>query len=78
MVWINNRIKKTVNISNNHNYSINEEKINKKEYIYGSEYQNLKSRIHDKLLNSIDLSILESLDQHVLRQEISHLADPGT
>jgi pilus assembly protein CpaF len=75
MVWVNSRIKKNVSIPNSHTSSINEEKLSKKDYIYGSEYQNLKSRIYDKLLDSIDLSLLESLEQNVLWQEISKMTE---
>jgi pilus assembly protein CpaF len=75
MVWVNSRIKKTLNASSRHTSSINEEKLDKKDYIYGSEYQNLKSRIYDKLLDSIDLSLLESLEQDILWQEISKMAE---
>jgi pilus assembly protein CpaF len=75
MGLINNRLKKTLNVSNNHKYSINEEEENKKEYIYQSEYQNLKSRIHDRLLDSMDLSLIGSLEQNVLWQEISKMTE---
>jgi pilus assembly protein CpaF len=75
MVWINSRIKKNLNASNHRTSIISEEKSNKKDYIYGSEYQNLKSRIYDKLLDSIDLSLLESLEQNVLWQEISKMTE---
>jgi pilus assembly protein CpaF len=75
MVWINSRIKRSLNSPHNHVSSISEEKLNKKDYIYGSEYQNLKSRIYDKLLDSIDLSLLESLEQDVLWQEISKMTE---
>ena len=75
MVWVNSRLKKTLSVSNNHTSPTDEEKILKRDYIYGSEYQNLKSRIHDKLLNSLDLSLLESLEQQVLWQEISKMTE---
>ncbi|HEY7493321.1 MAG TPA: CpaF family protein [Candidatus Tectomicrobia bacterium] len=75
MVWSSSRLKKKLKASENHISSISEEKENKRQYIYGSEYQNLKSRIHDKLLDSIDLSLLESLEQHVLWQEISKMTE---
>src|SRR5262245_27250375 len=76
MVWSGNRLKKKINISENHTSpSIIEAKINKQDHIYGSEYQNLKSRIYDKLLDSIDLSLLESLERNALWQEISRMTE---
>jgi pilus assembly protein CpaF len=75
MVWINNRLKKNLTTPENRIFSINEEKSTKKEYIYGSEYQNLKSKIHDQLLDSLDLSLLESLEQQVLWQQISKMTE---
>jgi pilus assembly protein CpaF len=39
------------------------------------EYFELKTRIHDRLLDLIDLSLIESLDQHLLRQEIRKLVE---
>jgi pilus assembly protein CpaF len=75
MVWINNRLKKNLLVSENHVFPISEEKDNKKEYIYGSEYQNLKSRIHDQLLDNLDLSLLESLEQQALWQQISKMTE---
>ena len=75
MVWINKRLKNRLIVPENHGFSTSEEKTHKKEYIYGSEYQNLKSRIHDQLLDNIDLSLLESLEQHVLWQEISKMTE---
>jgi pilus assembly protein CpaF len=75
MVWINNRLRKTLNVPHNHKPAIGEAKGNKTEYVYGSEYQNLKSRIYSRLLDNIDLSLLESLEQEVLWQEISKLTE---
>ena len=37
------------------------------------EYYELKSRIHDRLLDTIDLSVLDSLDREILRQEIGKM-----
>jgi pilus assembly protein CpaF len=37
------------------------------------EYYELKSRIHDRLLDTIDLSVLDSLDRQILRQEIGKM-----
>ena len=39
------------------------------------DYYDLKTRIHDRLLNLVDLSILDSLDEPLLRQEIRKLVD---
>jgi pilus assembly protein CpaF len=75
MVWSSNRLRSKLRFTENHTPPVIEANINKQEYIYGSEYQNLKSRIHDKLLDSIDLSMLESLEQNVLWQEISKLTE---
>jgi pilus assembly protein CpaF len=44
-------------------------------YRYESEYHELKSNIHDKLLDTLDLSLLDSLDPQVLRQEIGKLVE---
>jgi len=40
-----------------------------------NEYYELKTRIHDRLLYLIDLSLIESLDQEKLRQEIRKLVE---
>jgi pilus assembly protein CpaF len=39
------------------------------------EYYELKTRIHDRLLSLIDLSLLDSLEENVLRQEIRKLVE---
>jgi len=39
-------------------------------YMHGNEYQELKSHIHSKLLDTIDLSLLRSLNTDYVRQEI--------
>jgi pilus assembly protein CpaF len=39
-------------------------------YVRGNEYQDLKSKIHAKLLDMIDLSLLGSLNKDFIRQEI--------
>ncbi len=44
-------------------------------YRYESEYHELKSNIHDKLLDTLDLSLLDALDPQVLRQEIGKLVE---
>src|ERR671924_128469 len=42
---------------------------------FGSEYQELKSRLHDRLLDLLDLSLLDSLEKASLRQEIVKLVE---
>lgn len=42
---------------------------------FGSEYQELKSRLHDRLLDVLDFSLLDSLDRASLRQEIVKLVE---
>jgi pilus assembly protein CpaF len=44
-------------------------------YVVGSEYQELKSRMHDRLLDLLDFSLLDSLDRQALRQEIVKLVE---
>jgi pilus assembly protein CpaF len=39
------------------------------------EYYELKTKIHDRLLDIIDLTLLDSLDKQVLRQEIGKLVE---
>ena len=39
------------------------------------EYYELKTRIHDRLLDTVDLTILDSLDKNVLRQEIGRMVE---
>ena len=39
------------------------------------EYYELKTRIHDRLLSLIDLSLIDSLDEAMLRQEIRRLVE---
>jgi pilus assembly protein CpaF len=39
------------------------------------EYYELKTRIHDRLLSMIDLSLLDSLDEAMIRQEIRRLVE---
>jgi pilus assembly protein CpaF len=39
------------------------------------EYYELKTRIHDRLLDTVDLTILDSLDKNTLRQEISKMVE---
>ena len=42
---------------------------------FGSEFQELKSRVHNRLLDVLDFSLLDSLDKTTLRQEIVKLAE---
>jgi pilus assembly protein CpaF len=42
---------------------------------FGTEYQELKSRVHDRLLDLLDFSLLDSLDKPSLRQEIIKLVE---
>jgi pilus assembly protein CpaF len=42
---------------------------------FGTEYQELKSRVHDRLLDLLDFSLLDSLDKTALRQEIVKLVE---
>ncbi|PXF56884.1 MAG: pilus assembly protein CpaF [Deltaproteobacteria bacterium] len=44
-------------------------------YLSKNEYQELKGRIHDKLLDMMDLSMLDSVDNSVLKREIRVLVD---
>lgn len=44
-------------------------------YLSKNEYQELKGRIHDKLLDMMDLSMLDSVDNSVLEREIRVLVD---
>lgn len=52
-----------------------EQHVYKERYIYGNTYQELKSDICDKLIDSIDLSIIESIEYDILRQEISRMTE---
>ena len=45
------------------------------QFLITKEYYELKTRIHDRLLNLIDLSLIESLDETMLRQEIKRLVE---
>ena len=44
-------------------------------YVYGNEYQELKGLIHIRLLDTLDLSLLESLDKTFLKQEIGKIVE---
>jgi pilus assembly protein CpaF len=45
------------------------------QFLVTKEYYALKTRIHDRLLDLVDLSILESLEEAVVRQEIRKLVE---
>ncbi|MFV9646759.1 MAG: ATPase, T2SS/T4P/T4SS family, partial [Desulfobacterales bacterium] len=45
------------------------------EYVSRNEYQELKARIHDRLIDMMDLSRLDSVDYTVLQREIGNLVD---
>ena len=45
------------------------------ELFKSTEYNELKSKVHNRLIEIIDLSILSSLDQAVLRVEIKKVVD---
>jgi pilus assembly protein CpaF len=45
------------------------------QFLITKEYYELKTRIHDRLLSMIDLSLIESLDEAMLRQEIRRLVE---
>jgi pilus assembly protein CpaF len=51
------------------------EKTSNERYIYGKRYQDLKSYIYDKIIDNIDLYIIESVEYSVLRQEISRMTE---
>jgi pilus assembly protein CpaF len=44
-------------------------------FLITKEYYELKTRIHDRLLSLIDLSLLDSLDEAMTRQEIRRLVE---
>jgi pilus assembly protein CpaF len=44
-------------------------------FLITKEYYELKTRIHDRLLSVIDLSLLDSLDEAMIRQEIRRLVE---
>ncbi len=45
------------------------------QFLITKEYFELKTRIHDRLLSLIDLSLIDSLDEAMLRQEIRRLVE---
>src|SRR5438876_2251174 len=54
---------------------LGKKKENSYSYEYESGYQELKRRIHDKLLDDLDLAILDELDSTSQRQEISKVVE---
>lgn len=44
-------------------------------FLITKEYYELKTRIHDRLLSMIDLSLLDSLEETMIRQEIRRLVE---
>ena len=48
---------------------------NLEQFLITKEYYELKTRIHDRLLNLIDLSLIDSLNEAMLRQEIRRLVE---
>lgn len=60
--------------------SINQERHspsapNRGKSLVTNEYFELKTRIHDRLINLVDLSLIDTLDENLLRQEIRRLVD---
>jgi pilus assembly protein CpaF len=44
-------------------------------FIPTNEYYELKTRIHDRLLDLVDLTLIDSIDQHIFRHEIGKLVE---
>jgi len=44
-------------------------------FLITKEYHEMKAKIHNRLLDLVDLSILDSLDEATLRQEIKKLVE---
>jgi len=47
----------------------------KLEVLISNEYCELKTRVHDRLIGLMDLSLVDSIDENLLRQEIKKLAE---
>ncbi len=45
------------------------------DFVKTNEYYELKTRVHDRLINMMDLSIIDSVDEKILRQEIKRLVE---
>jgi len=72
MAETNVRSNKTVAMKNAR-VAVPEGKLDR--FLITKEYYELKTRIHDRLLSMIDLSLLDSLDETMLRQEIRRLVE---
>jgi pilus assembly protein CpaF len=72
MAWFTNQVNRNSNTSS---ASTVVNKIDLQKYSYENEYQEIKGKLHDKLLEVLDLSLLDSLDRQVLRQEISKMVE---
>ncbi len=44
-------------------------------FVFTKEYQELKAKIHDRLLGMMDLSLIDTINETVLRQEIKKLVE---
>jgi len=67
-----NRPSKTITLRNGRPLPV-EGKLDR--FLITKEYYELKTRIHDRLLNMIDLSLIDSLEEATLRQEIRKLVE---
>jgi pilus assembly protein CpaF len=47
----------------------------KMDFVKTNEYFELKTRVHDRLINIMDLSLIDSVDESMLRQEIKKLVE---
>jgi pilus assembly protein CpaF len=72
MAEMNARSNKTAAVKNGR-MSAPEGKLDR--FLITKEYYELKTRIHDRLLSMIDLSLLDSLDDAMIRQEIRRLVE---
>jgi pilus assembly protein CpaF len=72
MAEMNARSNKTAAVKNGR-MSAPEGKLDR--FLITKEYYELKTRIHDRLLSMIDLSLLDSLDEAMVRQEIRRLVE---
>lgn len=44
-------------------------------FLVTDEYNEMKSKVHERLIELLDLSLIESMDRNILRQEIRRLTD---
>jgi pilus assembly protein CpaF len=49
--------------------------IGKTDFVKTNEYYELKTKVHDRLINLMDLSLIDSVDELRLRQEIKRLVE---